>query len=312
MSRIAHALRIAQGETPDLMFRPRDGAEDGKRAWKKGPSQEGVDGRRPGAENGALPLPEPDRSPGSPAAFADWPAVRVCPLPLEVSDSAPLLSSRKEELFAAEQYRMVRTRILQHPSKPCVMVISSPGIGDGKTVTAVNLAAAFAMKSEEQVLLMDADLRRSTIHSRLRVPEAPGLAEVLSGACEPQDAIFRVEQIPGLCVLPAGKSGCIPTELLGSSRWLALMQTLRQRFQRVFVDSPPVEAVADYDLIAAVCDGVILIVRPDRTNRSLCLRALEKTHANCLGVLINATHERGLSTRYLNQYYSWRKNGKGK
>jgi capsular exopolysaccharide synthesis family protein len=238
--------------------------------------------------------------------------MRVQPLLLRVSDSTPLLASQPEQPHAAEQYRIVRTRILQHPSGPSLLVVSSPSMGDGKTVTAVNLAAAFAMKSEEQILLIDADLRRSAVHSYLRVPRAPGLAEVLAGTCRPQDAIFRVGQIPSLHVLPAGEPAANPTELLGSSRWLALVNTVRQHFRRVIVDSPPVEVVADYDLIAAACDSVVLVIRPGCTNRTLCLRALEKTKTKLRGALINGAADGGLSKRYLSHYYSHSRQEEGK
>lgn len=231
---------------------------------------------------------------------------------MRISNSAPLLSSKSEHPLAAEQYRIVRTGILQHPSAPSMLVVSSPCIGDGKTVTAVNLAAAFAMKSEEQVLLIDADLRCSAVHTYLRVPRTPGLAEVLAGKCSLEEAIFRVGQIPGLCVLPAGEPSGNPSELLGSSRWLALAKTVRQRFQRVIVDCPPVEAVADFDLIAAACDGVILIIRPDFTNRTLCLRALTKTRKKLCGVVVNGSKDRALLKQYLSNYHAYSRTEKDK
>jgi Mrp family chromosome partitioning ATPase len=84
------------------------------------------------------------------------------------------------------------------------------------------------------------------------------------------------------------------------------VKTLRQHFHRVIVDCPPVEAVVDYDLIAAGCDGVLVVVRLDHTDRGLCARAIEKTRKKLLGVLINDTSDRALLKRYL-AHYTYRK-----
>jgi capsular exopolysaccharide synthesis family protein len=304
MSRIANALKIARGETAELGLRALEGTNGGPAARRvlRDSQTNGGDGSQTAGGTDAFETQAPEVA---------WSALPRYSLSLAVSQTSPLLASKRDQPYAAEQYRVVRTRILQSASKRSVIVVSSPGIGDGKTVTAVNLAAAFAMDTEERVLLVDADLRRSSVHSYLNVPESPGLADVLAGACEVQDAAFGLDQIPGLWVLPAGKPAASPTELLGSSRWPALIKTLRQNFQRVILDCPPVEAVADYDLIATLCDGVILIVRPDCTDRTLCLRAIEKAKAKSLGVLINGTEERAASKRYFARYYSRQKKGEG-
>ncbi len=89
--------------------------------------------------------------------------------------------------------------------------------------------------------------------------------------------MLRVEQLPNFFVLPAGQALTNPTELIWtSSNWRALMARFRAEFRRTLVDSPPVEAVADYDLIAGSCDGVVLVVRPDHTSRPLLTSALEQ------------------------------------
>jgi protein-tyrosine kinase len=208
-------------------------------------------------------------------------------LSMRISDSAPLLSSRREDRRAAEQYRVIRTKIFHQLSGSSITVISSPGVGDGKTVSAVNLAAALALKSEDKVILVDADLRLSKVHERLGIPKSPGLAEVLSGACTLEEAMLRVEQWPNFYILPAGEAQTNPTELIDSANWRALMARFRAEFRRTLVDSPPVEAVADYDLIAGSCDGVVLVVRPDHTSRPLLNSALAKVKGKLTGVLIN-------------------------
>ena len=222
------------------------------------------------------------------AGLADMgtkPAVR--PVSFRISDSSPLLSPKQEDRRAAEQYRIIRTKIFHQVPGSSITVICSPGMGDGKTVTSVNLAAALAHKSEDKVILIDADLRLSKVHERLGIPNAPGLAEVLAGTCALEDAMLRVEQLPNFYVLPAGQAEVNPTELLDCSNWRALLVRLREEFRRTIVDSPPVEAVADYDLIAANCDGVVLVVRPDHTSRPLLANALAKVKGKLIGVLIN-------------------------
>jgi protein-tyrosine kinase len=319
MGKIVDALKVAQGEVAELVLRSIEEPDERTLPETEQP-KEPPSGR-------VLPLPrrisreQHDRGRAAPSGVpAGAPAAKtpartayiapgmgrwqVRPLALRLSDMAPLLSAKAVEPDATEQYQFVRTRIMHYPTATRMLVVSSPGIGDGKTVTAVNLAGTFARTGEEEVLLVDADLRCSKVHSYLRVPRSPGLAEVLAGRCGLHEAIFRVEQIPSLCVLPAGEPGGSPTELLGSSRWLTVAKAMREQFDRVFVDCPPAEAVADYDLIAAACDGVLLIVRPDHTNRALGLRALEKVREKLVGVLLNCTTDRALLKQYMSHYYS--------
>src|ERR1017187_6378431 len=221
-------------------------------------------------------------------------------------------SPKREDRRAAEQYRIIHTRIFHQLPGSSITVISSPGMGDGKTVTAVNLAAALAHKSEDKIILIDADLRLSRVHERLGIPKTPGLAEVLSGACTLEDAMLRVEQLPNFYILPAGQAEANPTELLDSSNWRALLARLREEFRRTIVDSPPVEAVADYDLIAANCDGVVLVVRPDHTSRPLLARALTKVKGKLIGVLINDVEDWFLWKRGSPSYHYYQNSSRGK
>lgn len=189
---------------------------------------------------------------------------------------------------AAEQYRIIRTRVVLGSRPVRMLCISSPQIGDGKSVTAVNLAGAIALKSGESVLLVDADLRRSGLASMLGVPPSPGLADVLQGQCLWQQAVGRLKTPPNLFFLPAGMSAAHPAELFDSPVWGATCAELRRYFRWILFDAPPVGLVADYFLIEAVSDGVIVVVRPDHTRRSLCFRALETVPKDkLLGVVIN-------------------------
>jgi len=103
-----------------------------------------------------------------------------------------------------------------------------------------------------------------------------------------EEAIVRTREFPNLCVMSAGVAPANPVELLDSSRWQALCASLREQFRFVIIDSPPVGAVADYELIQTVCDGVILVLRPDHTNRLSCQKALEFVpKPKLLGVVLN-------------------------
>lgn len=234
-------------------------------------------------------------------------------LPLRVPGSAPVLpyDGKARDKRVSERYRIIRTKLLQHPLRPRMIVVSSPGPGDGKSVTAVNLAGALSLKATADVLLMDADFRRATIHEQTGLPNEPGLAGVLEQGCALEEALIHTEQFPHLYVLPAGKGSANPAELLGSPQWHQLCAQLRAMFEYIIVDSPPIAAVADYDLIQASCDGVILVARPDHTKRTACLKALQAIpKTKLIGVVVNCVEDWFL-TRALeyDAYYAQRYGG---
>jgi capsular exopolysaccharide synthesis family protein len=237
------------------------------------------------------------------ATAAEFCGSAIKTLPLRIPGKVPVLPFDGDHWEANEQYRIVRTRLLHHPSQPRMIVVSSAGAGDGKTITAVNLAGALSLKTESKVLLMDADFRRSSIHTQLGLPKEPGLADVLRGACTLEEALVQTEQLPNLCVLSSGTPQGNPAELLDSSPWPVLCTRLRQVFRYVIVDSPPVASVADYDLIQAECDGVLMVLRPDRTNRKQFKAALATIPEDKLiGAVLNCVPKWFLG-RYTSPYY---------
>jgi capsular exopolysaccharide synthesis family protein len=223
---------------------------------------------------------------------------QVRTLPVRIALSTPLLPFDNTDTQASEQYRIVRTRIIQHPRQPRLIVITSGGPGDGKSVTAINLAGALSLKLEGSVLLVDADFRRSSIHTQLGLPVSPGLAEILKGECALENALVQVRQFRNLFVLAAGEAKCNPAELLADSRWPSTCAALRSLFRYVIIDSPPVAMVTDYDLIQAPCDGTILVARPDHTRRDACLAAVNIVpKGRLLGVVLNCVSEFFLDRR---------------
>jgi receptor protein-tyrosine kinase len=225
--------------------------------------------------------------------------------PLRIEPSSPVMPFDGTHWRAGEQYRSLRTRIVQHPKRPQVVLVTSAGPNDGKTVTAINIAGAMALKDNARVLLIDGDFRRSTAALKLGMPDSAGLASILTGQCSFTEALFCAEQIPNLFFLPAGETEVNPAELLDSLRWHAACTTARGLFDYIIIDSTPLGAVADYDLIQAVCDGVIIVIRPDQTNRQRCLTAIKTApKEKLLGVIVNCVEGRLLDKeRQYGDYY---------
>jgi len=244
-------------------------------------------------------IPDAPPAPARVAPLTD-PKASIRQLPIQLGDASPLLPYDGANVRAGEQYRAVRTNLLQHPEEPRLLVVSSAGPGDGKTFSAINIAGALAMKGDTTVLLMDADLRNPTLGDLLGLPEDPGLADVLHGNCRLEDAIIETAQFPNLYVLPAGKARRNPAELLDSARWHQLCGVVKNSFRFVLIDTPPAATVTDYDLVQAVADGVIFVVRPNHSDRNLCLAALQKVNATgkLIGVLVNCAEEWFLYRRY--------------
>ena len=232
-----------------------------------------------------------------------WTAIRSEPLRLVVE--SPVLPFDGNDPQAAEQYRIIRTKIHHHPVQPRILMVSSPMPGDGKTISAVNLAGALALQEDVQVLLIDADLRRSSVAKLLGLSAAPGLGDVLRGTAPIQEAVIRVGQFPNLYVLAAGEALPNPPELLASARWPALCEQLRSRFRYAILDAPPVGAVADYDLLQLSADGIVLVVRPDHTSHYLLKRALETVpKAKQIGVILNCAEDWFLWRSHSYYYYA--------
>ena len=159
---------------------------------------------------------------------------------------------------------------------------------------------------DSNVLLIDADLRRSSIAGTLGLPNTPGLGDVLAGRRPLHEAIIRTEQNPNLYVLTGGESTSNPAELLDSSRWRTLCNTVREHFDFVVMDAPPVAAVADYELLQAACDSVILVVRPDCTEKSMCMNAIALVpEEKLLGTILNCAYDWFLGKSHNSQYYSY-------
>ena len=190
---------------------------------------------------------------------------------------------------AAESYRKVWTNIqLGRPDESSsTILVSSPGSGDGKSLTAANLAIVSA-QAGHSTLLIDGDLRRPRLHEVFDISRTPGVTEALQNDLEEQ--AMRRPLIDNLCVLPAGTEVDNPAKVLGSARFRDFLQRAQQYFDHVIVDSSPVLATADGPLLSDLCDTTLCVVRAGATTEAELDHAIEVfdgVGANIAGVVFN-------------------------
>jgi capsular exopolysaccharide synthesis family protein len=197
---------------------------------------------------------------------------------------------RKEPLFA-EGYRVLRTS-LQDPvegGRGEVLLVTSALAGEGKSLTAANLALTLA-SSEERVLLLDADLRRPVLHTLVQGRRSPGLVEVLTGAATPKQAIQRV--CGGrLDLLACGAEVARnPADLLSTGTLRELIERLRANYDRIVLDTPPAGSIADALVLSRHADGVIVVARAGKVTRNELYHLLERlanARAPLMGIVLN-------------------------
>lgn len=214
-----------------------------------------------------------------------------------------LASDSEVPLFVAEAYRIIRTNLAFSSVDTTLKILqlTSAVKGEGKTTTAANLAMSL-VSAGSKVLLVDADLRRPALHKilGLRWGVEGGLADSLMNGKSWQSVVVP-SSIPNLFFLGAGSTAPNPAELLSSKRMKNLMEELKENFDLVILDSPPIISVADSAIIASRVDGTILVSRSGLVPRHLCLQAknaLESVHAKVIGCVLN-----GVQTQHQPYYY---------
>ncbi len=202
-----------------------------------------------------------------------------------------LVSFTAPESFAAEQYQGLRLTVerLARARDVKVIAVTSPAAGDGKSVTAINLAGALARGSEDRVLLIDADLRRPSVAAQLGMTEARlGLADALSDERIRVSDVVRRLEAHNLDVVPAGTPRPGVSQLLRSPRFAAFLAEARPRYTYILLDTPPLLPVFDSALLASLVDGVLMVVAANRTPRKLLGEALNLLDASTvLGIVFN-------------------------
>lgn len=208
-----------------------------------------------------------------------------------------------------ESYRMLRTSVLLSTAgnPPRTILITSSQPGEGKTTTAVNTAISLSQLGAS-VLLIDADLRRPTVHKTFKLPQTRGLSSYLSSSTQLDSLIVRLP-MPNLSVLTSGPIPPNPAELIGSERMRELLRTAASRYDHVIIDSPPLITVTDPVILSTLVDGAILVVQAGRSTKDLVRRArqeLASVGARIFGVVLNNVNvsREGYDDYYYHRYYS--------
>ncbi|BCI51703.1 chromosome partitioning protein [Mycolicibacterium litorale] len=218
----------------------------------------------------------------------------------------PAISFRSDDSTIAESFRKLRTNLqfLSVDNPPRVIIITSSVPSEGKSTSAINIALALA-EAEHNVLLVDGDMRRPTLHKYLNLVGSVGFSTVLSGGTTLADALQK-SRFPGLHVLTSGPIPPNPSELLASLATKKLLSEMRAQFDYVIIDSTPLLAVTDAAILAASGDGVLIIARFGQTKReqlSHAVGSLKDVGAAVLGAVFTMIPARGPDSYSYNYSY---------
>ena len=207
--------------------------------------------------------------------------------------------------LSMEAYRSLRTSIqysgIDTELKSLVVTSSIPG--EGKSTVAANLAKSFS-EMNKKVLLIDADLRKPTIHKKLQLSNQVGLSDLIVQKLSPSEVIQKVED--QFDVLTAGKIPPNPAELVGSEKMSQLLSYLKETYDYIIIDTPPVLSVTDPQLLALKADGTLMVIREGKARQKLILNAykeLKKLNINVIGSILNDCGQKmGGYSQYYYQY----------
>jgi receptor protein-tyrosine kinase len=178
-----------------------------------------------------------------------------------------------------------------------VIMVTSANPADGKSLTSTNLALTLSESYRREVLLIDADLRRPTLHQAFRVPNVTGLNEGLQSSSEGKLAAIKIT--PTLTLLPAGRPDPDPMSALTSSRMKDIVREAAQRFDWVIIDTAPVGLLADASIVGGMTDGALLVIRAGQTPHAAAQKAIEAFgRERILGVVLNGAESADVSASY--------------
>ena len=249
------------------------------------------------------------RTPEQATALSGLPALGMIPLgsksvshgptgkrlvltPISSKEAVETVTQVRPQSQMAESYRALRTSLLLSNlgAPPKVIMVTSARPQEGKTTTSINTAIVLAQKGV-RVLLIDADLRRPSVHKTLGMGPRSGLSNVLTGSATAQQAITTSPVLPNLFILPAGTPPPNPAELLASSNMRDFIAELRAEFDHIVIDTPPTLSVTDAVVLSPRADATILVIRSGQTTKQALRRArdiLTQVNAHVAGVLLNA------------------------
>ncbi|HEY6217775.1 MAG TPA: CpsD/CapB family tyrosine-protein kinase [Pyrinomonadaceae bacterium] len=203
-----------------------------------------------------------------------------------------------------EQFRSLRTKVLEAGERLQMraIVVTSAGIGEGKTLTALNLAWLLAQTEGVRALVIDSDLRRPCANDYLGIDAPVGLSEVLGGQLRLEDAIVRLEP-SGLHLLPGGRPRDDVAELLSGPSYARLLTEVRRMFDFIIIDAPPLGIFTDANVLMSRADGGLLVVRAGKTRYSTVDKLLDQMpKERLLGVVLNRTEEQPDESSYYYQH----------
>ena len=229
-------------------------------------------------------------------------------LPPPHSATKELILNHNPRSILTESYRTIRTSLLlsQAEKPPRVILLTSPSPGEGKTVTSLNLAIALA-EDGHSVVLVDADMRKGCCHERLGLRRNGGLSNLLSSGLLLRDALQQTS-VERLDFLSRGIPPPNPTELLGSRKMKEVLTELRQRYDFIIIDSPPVIAISDASILSVIAEGVLLVLNAQVTSIPYAQKAVERldfVRAHLLGVILNAVNIDDPHYSYYQSYNSY-------
>jgi capsular exopolysaccharide synthesis family protein len=229
--------------------------------------------------------------PAPPIATEAKPIEALPPIRIPVADQMEKQFKGSDSIESAkESYRALRTRLLRLRTAQGLrsILITSASQGEGKSLTAINLAVCCAQLHDMQVLLIDGDLRSRGLSRTIDSQMGPGLAEILAGEIEPEEAILATD-LPNLFILGSGAASLPSAELFAGRRWQEFAKWCANSYKLILIDSPPVLNLADVELMTAACDGVLMVVRALHTKREALQKAASQIdEKKLLGAIYNA------------------------
>lgn len=223
---------------------------------------------------------------------------------LEKGLTGKLVVDRTIAPASREQYRRLSATLLNGQASHGIKVImvTSAAVGEGKTLTASNLALTFSESYRRRVLLIDADLRRPSVHRVFGTDGSVGLSEALIATSDERLPVRRLSA--HLTILPAGRPSQDPMAGLSSERMRRIIREARDAYEWVIVDTPPVGLLSDASLVSSMADGVVLVVRAGVTHYDLVQRATEAVgRSRILGVVLNSVSAEQSPTYYSYRHY---------
>lgn len=243
-------------------------------------------------------------------AFSRLTRLRQAPAGSDIQDERKHILNEKSDFYTREAYKTLRTNVtFSLTVEGCkVIAITSAMASEGKSITALNLAISFA-EAGERVLLLDCDLRRPNQARLLDMKPKPGMSNVLVKLSDTKAAIKKTKH-SGVDVLLSGDIPPNPSELLGSDRMANVLAELRQQYDYIFIDTPPVNVVADTSILSKCVDGILFVVRQRESEKDSVLNAigqLEFANAKLLGFILNGVAADGSGRYGYGKYKKYRK-----